>query len=92
MYFELRDGVAYWATHIKDGEYYFEGDVIPEDATKLEQPTQEILERANKLKGKTYSKSEFEKLLSNFQQNELTNILKLRSDIDYLFIMTGVEI
>ncbi len=92
MDFALLDGVAQWATHKKDGVLFFDGDEIPEDATKLGQPTQEILERANKLKGKTYSKSEFEKLLSNFQQNELTNILKLRSDIDYLFIMTGVEI
>mgnify|MGYP000969583132 CR=1 FL=1 len=70
MYFKLADGVPVWATHEKDGNYYFKGDVIPDSATEVEQPTQEVLERAEKLKGKTYSRSEFEKLLFNPTQEE----------------------
>lgn len=70
MYFKLIDGNPIWATHEKDGEYFFNGDIIPEGAIILEQPSQEVIERTKKLKGKTYSKSEFEKLLFNIIKEE----------------------
>lgn len=84
MYFELRDGVAFWATHEKDNVYYFAGDNIPNDAKEVVQPPQEILNRAENLKGKTYSKSEFEKLLFNPTKEE---ILEKRINELELFIL-----
>lgn len=63
MHFKLVDGKAVWATHYKDGEYFYEGDDIPEGAEEVEQPSDEIKERAKQLEGITLSKSEFEKYL-----------------------------
>ena len=71
MYFKLIDGVPVWATHKKDDEYYFTGDAIPDGAEEVEQPSQEILERAERLKGKTYSRSEFERFLFTPTQEEI---------------------
>jgi len=85
MYFKLIDGVPVWATHKKDDEYYFAGDIIPEDAEEIEQPSQEILDRAENLKGKTYSRSEFERLLYSPTQEE---ILEQRINDLELYILT----
>ena len=65
MYFKLVDGKAVFATHYKDGEYFYEGDDIPESAEEVGQPSQEIKDRAEKLKGKTFSKTQFQNMLEN---------------------------
>ena len=73
----------------KDGEYYFTGDIIPDGAEEIEQPTQEILQRAEKLKGRTYSKSEFKNMLFNPTKEEI-----LEERIDelefYILMQEGV--
>ena len=79
MYFKLVDGKADFATHYKDGEYFYEGDDIPEDAEEVEQPSQEIKDRAEKLKGKTYSRTQFQKMLDNPQPEERIEALEKAS-------------
>ena len=79
MYFRLTDGKAVFATHYKDGEYFYEGDNIPRDAEEVEQPLQEIKDRAEKLKGKTYSKTQFQKMLENPTPEERIEALEKAS-------------
>ena len=81
MQFKLVDGKAIWATHYKDGEYYYEGDDIPEDAEEVEQPSQEIKDRAEKLRGKTYSKTQFQNMLDNPQPEERIEALEKASGV-----------
>ena len=76
MYFKLVDGKAVFATHYKDGEYYYEGDEVPEDAEEVEQPSQEIKERAEKLKGKTFSRTQFQRMLENPTSEERIEALE----------------
>lgn len=91
MYFKLIDGVPIWATHKKDDEYYFEGDVIPESAEGIEQPTQELLERAEKLKGKTFSRSEFERLLfSTNPEEEIETLKRSIAELTYIIAIRGM--
>jgi len=91
MVFALVNGVAKWATHKKDGEYYFEGDTIPEGSEEVEQPSQAILEKAEKLKGKTYSKSEFEKMLFTTNTEEEIEILRQSiAELTYIIAMGGM--
>ena len=71
MYFKLVDGKPVWATHYKDGEYFYEGDDVPEDAEEVEQPSQEVKERAEKLKGKTFSRTQFQRMLENPSTEEI---------------------
>ncbi len=92
MDFALLDGVAQWATHKKDGVLFFDGDEIPDDAVPVNHPDEQTLLVAEKLKGKFYSKSKFKEALYNYGTDVLTDTLKLRADIDYLAIMTGVDI
>ncbi len=80
MYFELRDGVPFWAkykitTIDKDGsviEIYVYSEeekyIILEkledyEIEEVPAPSQEILDRAKEIEGKTFSKSEFERML-----------------------------
>lgn len=76
MHFKLVDGKAIFATHRKGDEYFYPGDDIPGDAEDVEQPSQEIFERAERLKGKTYSKSEFEKMLFELTPEDRINELE----------------
>ena len=71
MYFKLVDGKSVFATHYKDDKYFYADDEIPEGAEKVEQPSQQIIERAVKLEGTTYSKSEFEKILFSTAKEEI---------------------
>ena len=81
MYFELRDGIAFWAKYkifITDEEgketeiYAYSEEEKDKVITKLENyeieevaaPSQDILDRAKEIEGKTFSKSEFERLLN----------------------------
>lgn len=85
MDFALLDGVAQWATHKKDGVLFFEGDEIPDDAVPVNPPDEQTLLVAEKLKGKTYSRSEFERLLYSPTQEE---ILEQRINDLELYILT----
>ena len=79
MNFKLTDGAVKWATHYKDGEYFYEGDDIPDDAEEVEQPSQEIKDRAEKLKGKTFSKTQFQRMLENPTPEERIEALEKAS-------------
>jgi hypothetical protein len=52
---------------IQETIYLFEGDDLSQypDSVPIPQPTQEILDRAAQIQGRTLSKTEFEKLLFN---------------------------
>lgn len=76
MYFSLRDGVPHWATHkiiTQKQEIYAYSEEEKENIISnldveytvedVPLPSQEILNRAKEIEGKTFSKSEFEKML-----------------------------
>jgi hypothetical protein len=124
MFIELRDGVAYFATHkitIRSKKI----DLIPDEkgilqekerlimdivyalseeekntilsqyddciVEVIEQPIQKIIDRAESLKGKTFSKSEFETMLLEKTPDELKDeqIALMQKALDDL-IMGGV--
>lgn len=89
VHFRLIDGRAQFATHKFGDEYFFEGDEIPDGAEEVEKPSQEILDRAEQLAGKTFSKSEFEKLL--YEKTELEKLMESHLDLWDLILFGGEE-
>ena len=77
MHFKLVDGRAVWAiasVQTEKGErYLFQESELADhpEHTLLEQPTAEVLARAVELEGRTFSRSEFERLLFEQTPDEL---------------------
>lgn len=77
MYFKLEDGKPLWAlakATVEDKEVYlYTADEMAQhtEAISLPQPSPEILARAAQIEGRTLSRSEFERLLTEKTREEL---------------------